>query len=457
VLAHLLISLDFLWRNLLEFIWKAKGVATMKKALLGVVVLVILLGVSTLSITQPEKGTRLRPHAPIYIDGNDAFTPENGVVSGSGTEDDPYVIEGWEIDATGTDFAIRICGTDAWFHIRNCWVYGALTFGIVLHEARNGKVTNCIAEKTGNGVTLSGAENVEVIGNELRNNQHAGITLWGSRRNLIAENAIYGNGLIEGPHGYGCGIYMDYSTENKIFANHVFSNHYGIFLGRAANNNVIVGNTFFDNAEGITLWDQLSDNHFYWNNMMFQTQKLVEDPNPSKENSWDNGSEGNYWSDYSGWDSDGDGISDFPYRIEGGGIDRYPLMRPWKPSVVAMGIKFTGPDEFVTVRNWGEEEVDLTGWQLQSLDLQTREVQHSFLFPDGCILPAEGRLRVHSGPEAAGRDNELCGATELDLYQGWQDIEEGAIVWDDVGGVVRLINDRGEVVDEYEYHWWRGG
>jgi hypothetical protein len=43
---------------------------------------------------------------------------------------------------------------------------------------------------------------------------------------------------------------------------------------------------------------------------------------------FDNGSFGNYWSDYSGVDADNDGIGDTPYIIGGNLQDRYPLMAP---------------------------------------------------------------------------------------------------------------------------------
>ncbi|MDI6917068.1 MAG: hypothetical protein QMC80_04655, partial [Thermoplasmatales archaeon] len=42
----------------------------------------------------------LGSHNPIRIWSNSDFTSENGVSSGSGTEADPYIIEGWDIDAS---------------------------------------------------------------------------------------------------------------------------------------------------------------------------------------------------------------------------------------------------------------------------------------------------------------------------------------------------------------------
>jgi hypothetical protein len=49
---------------------------------------------------------------------------------------------------------------------------------------------------------------------------------------------------------------------------------------------------------------------------------------PPLENSWDNGGEGNYWSNYTGTDANGDGVGDTPYVIGDSNIDNSPLMAP---------------------------------------------------------------------------------------------------------------------------------
>ena len=51
---------------------------------------------------------------------------------------------------------------------------------------------------------------------------------------------------------------------------------------------------------------------------------------------WDDGREGNYWSDYNGTDVIGDGIGDIAYVFDVQNKDRYPLMTsPVAPLIVA--------------------------------------------------------------------------------------------------------------------------
>ena len=42
---------------------------------------------------------------------------------------------------------------------------------------------------------------------------------------------------------------------------------------------------------------------------------------------WDDGKEGNFWSDYNGTDSNNDGVGDTPYMIDTLNQDRYPLLQ----------------------------------------------------------------------------------------------------------------------------------
>jgi len=75
-----------------------------------------------------------------------------------------------------------------------------------------------------------------------------------------------------------------------------------------------------------------SSNNSFYHNTFINNSRQVESLNST--NVWDNGypSGGNYWSDYSGRDANGDGIGDTPYVIDAGNVDRYPLMRPNAPA-----------------------------------------------------------------------------------------------------------------------------
>ena len=57
-------------------------------------------------------------HSPILIIGDSNFTTANGVVGGTGSPADPFVIERWQIDASTTN-AVEIRDTRASFVIRN--------------------------------------------------------------------------------------------------------------------------------------------------------------------------------------------------------------------------------------------------------------------------------------------------------------------------------------------------
>ncbi len=136
------------------------------------------------------------PRAPIYIHGDDAFTWANGVVRGSGTEDDPYIIEGWVIETAGYDYGINISGTTAYFVIRNCQVrYPQERAGIFLSNVRNGRIEGSSVFGGKVGIHLLAAKQTVITGNAVGYCDYGILISSGSDNNRIFGNSIIKCGL----------------------------------------------------------------------------------------------------------------------------------------------------------------------------------------------------------------------------------------------------------------------
>lgn len=72
-------------------------------------------------VATPNTTSGSAPHGPILIVGDAGFTAANGVVQGSGSQIDPYVIDGWFVNASSSD-GIVVMDTTAFFVIRNVTV-----------------------------------------------------------------------------------------------------------------------------------------------------------------------------------------------------------------------------------------------------------------------------------------------------------------------------------------------
>ncbi len=151
----------------------------------GLVVLAVLM------VTGWAMGQGWAPRGPIYIYGDDQFIWENGVIRGSGTVEDPFVIEGWIIDTRGYDYGIYIDGTRAHFVIRNCQIrFPMERAGIMLSNVRNGRIENSAVYGGRIGVQLLVASDV-VITKTAIGFCDAGIVLGaGTQRVLVYENTI---------------------------------------------------------------------------------------------------------------------------------------------------------------------------------------------------------------------------------------------------------------------------
>lgn len=122
------------------------------------------------------------------------------------------------------------------------------------------------------------------------------------------------------------------------------------------------------------------------------------------------------------------------------------------PRIAIDSIRYRGADEVVTLVNLGRTEADISGWQILSSTAEREQIAQVFVFPQGCKLPAGGRVRVHSGPASVGKTSTPCGQAEIDLYYQYAGIEtDGAEVWDDRADLARLQDAYGETIDTCSY------
>jgi len=165
------------------------------------------------------------------------------------------------------------------------------------------------------GILVEGyAKNVNITNNHIIQNGY-GIRLNGTHNVIVAYNNMTEN-------TFGIDIIQD-SSKNSIFGNIITRNdNYGIYFAYSTNGNIVSGNTFLKNNIGIYLF--IADNNmFFQNNFVNNTRQIISD---NSANVWDNGLEGNFWSNYTGTDSNNDGIGDTPHILNSNNQDNYPLM-----------------------------------------------------------------------------------------------------------------------------------
>src|SRR2546427_11220836 len=85
---------------------------------LAVTALLLSMPVLPIASSSPGPVSMSLYQGTIFIDGNGNFTPTSGVVGGSRTPSDPFVIAGWAILASSGP-GIQIRNTNAYFVIRD--------------------------------------------------------------------------------------------------------------------------------------------------------------------------------------------------------------------------------------------------------------------------------------------------------------------------------------------------
>jgi parallel beta-helix repeat protein len=353
-------------------------------------------------LTVPDDYATIQDAVDNASPGDTVFVKE-GIYNESFTIDKPLSLVGEESGKTiiisppysryGPQSAVRVSAesvTISGFTIKGAqvgiWVE---TIGSIHQPSGCRIVGNNIINNT-IGVHSFGGDNLSISENNITGNSEYGI-YYSSSNSIIYGNNITGNS--------GLGIIIDSCTNVTISINDISNNNeglelrwsgpfnvngnnitgnqkYGVQLGEGCCNATVHENNIERNNIGVNLLNFLiegdatigSGNTVYLNNLIDNSQNaFVEHTFPYNITnivgasgngtdivSWDNGKQGNYWSDYRSRYPNATevgilGTGDTPYVINENNIDQYPLMQTVGILIVADNITVGGRYEWIIV------------------------------------------------------------------------------------------------------------
>jgi parallel beta-helix repeat protein len=201
------------------------------------------------------------PHDPIQIIGNEDFTPDNGVIGGNGTKQNPYIISNWIIESDNeSDSGIVIINTTSYCMITNI---------IISNFSSNDEA----------GIKFKNVQYGD-IDNVLLNHNYYGIRIIDNSSKISVSNCII-NGVVEAyATCISCSLVSNiqinycqfqnsyrgirlYDTVNCIISNsNISKNQYALRgSGSLQHNITIIDSIFFDNNKGVDFYSRYENRH----------------------------------------------------------------------------------------------------------------------------------------------------------------------------------------------------
>ena len=295
----------------------------------GVVILGFTIQNTGIRLSEGDAGIMVKRAKETVIEGNHF----KEVLFGVQVRNSPHTVvknntfEGKALDVGRRGDLIRVWYSDGStvennrvFDGRDVVVWYSKKVVVNRNEVRNGRY----------GIHFMYCDDANIQENRLIGNS-VGVYLMYSYRLQLAKNWIVDN---RGASGYGIGLKDMH--DGQITDNLVADNRAGMFMDNATN--TFNNNLIAFNDSGLLVLPSARKNEFTQNSFIDNGEQVaIEGQGSMGNNQWD----GNYWSDYSGYDADHDGIGDVPYRsmrLFERLTERYPVLRifTYSPSVNAL-------------------------------------------------------------------------------------------------------------------------
>ncbi|MHA1380769.1 MAG: NosD domain-containing protein [Candidatus Helarchaeota archaeon] len=198
-------------------------------------------------------------------------------------------------------------------------------YGIHLYEGENDSLIQNNIFNNSYGINIQWMKNSTLRNNSIFNNNY-GIYLYRSYNNSLILNNILNN--------TDKGIWLYGVKQNNISKNLIEFNDIGLHLEQETNENIVSKNIFIYNYNFSILIEPnvlIPDrNSIFYNDFINNNEGGIQALDDGTNNKWNLSIGGNYWSDYLGFDIDGDGFGDVNYNLAGSASsnDYMPLIIP---------------------------------------------------------------------------------------------------------------------------------